>query len=135
MRSFLTKYAVKNIPVGAVKISRETYEEKELGRLSTIVSDNDAFEAEKQNFNFIRRTRCYYIELNCIYSYFVDIFYRLAVKKHIQSDRPAGIIGAAVLQLSDPDIPETNPTIAITDVGVQQTALPVLRRTRYKSSL
>ena len=47
---------------------------------------------------------------------------------------PAGIIGAAVLQLSDPDIPETNPTIAIADVGVQHTALPGVRRTRYKSS-
>lgn len=52
-RSFLTKFAVKDIPTEAVTISREMYEERELfspnHEEEASDSDYDEFEAEKDN--------------------------------------------------------------------------------------
>ncbi len=56
-RSFLGKFAVKKLPVGARVISREMYEEIEHEKIDGQINDLDVFEAEKHNTAFVRRTR------------------------------------------------------------------------------
>lgn len=48
---------MKDLPAGAVIVSRELYEANELADHAALSSDSDEFEAEKHDTNFTRRTR------------------------------------------------------------------------------
>ena len=109
-RSFLGNFAVKSLPVGAMAISREMYDEIEHEKIDGQINDLDEFEAEKSlAADSVRRTRYFF---SLYFSISMKTSPRLAVKKRRRNDSAfllkdsptiAGLKGVETSSLLVPD--------------------------------